>query len=217
MLQPVALSTTVDTRFIPSSSTSLEWSTSALYWLHNISGHVCSNWQFVCWNAAPLHIKFFVWLLVNDKLHTKDNLLWKTLVDNATCEICTAGIEDANNLFFGCSFVRSFWRVLVISFNTHWLLRLCPAYNTPHEFRRPATTPSNCFVCGIFGIISMKSFSGCVSHRYIVSSNHALKMQLYGRKECYLEIDMWSLPTNLCSLCPFILNRKTLQKWIQVR
>lgn len=47
--------------------------------------------------SAPHRVKFFAWLLVNDKLHRKANLLRKTLVDNAACEVCNNSGEDANH------------------------------------------------------------------------------------------------------------------------
>jgi hypothetical protein len=56
----------------------------------------------------------FAWLLYMARVHTRDVLLRKTIVDaqGAGCPCCPTTPETADHLFFGCSFAVRFWRCI---------------------------------------------------------------------------------------------------------
>ena len=49
---------------------------------------LCAFSTFVWQNRAPPRIQFFAWLLVQEKIQCKTNLLLKNIVDDARCELC---------------------------------------------------------------------------------------------------------------------------------
>lgn len=62
-------------------------------------------WQ----SCAPARVQFFAWLLMHGRLQCRANLHKKTIVDNATCELCNGAPEKAEHLLFSCPFSASFW------------------------------------------------------------------------------------------------------------
>ena len=65
------------------------------------------------WEArAPSRVKFFCWLLVQRRVHTRDVLLRKHIVDaeDAGCPLCSAALETADHMLFSCPFAVAFWR-----------------------------------------------------------------------------------------------------------
>ena len=61
--------------------------------------------------------KFFAWLLISDRLNTRDMLKrrhWK-VTDDTHCELCFArAYEDRMHLFFECNFSQRIWTYLQI-------------------------------------------------------------------------------------------------------
>ena len=66
------------------------------------------SFDFIWRNFAPPRVKFFAWLLIQDRIQCKTNLEKKGLLSNATCDLCKSQDEDANHIVSGCSFARSF-------------------------------------------------------------------------------------------------------------
>ena len=62
-------------------------------------------------SCVQLKHKFFFWLLLQDRLNTRDLLTRKTFyVENTSCVLCTdAPMEYMQHLFFGCDFSQTFW------------------------------------------------------------------------------------------------------------
>ena len=54
----------------------------------------------------------FAWLLVQERIQCRANLLKKNVVQDATCEVCRAGMEDCDHLLFRCPFSSSVWTSL---------------------------------------------------------------------------------------------------------
>lgn len=54
-------------------------------------------------------VKFFAWLLVQNRIQCKSNLLKKNILDDDTCELCNNGSEDADHIISRCPFARSLW------------------------------------------------------------------------------------------------------------
>lgn len=54
--------------------------------------------SFVWNNFAPLRVKFFTWLLVQNRIQCKFNLMKKSILEDDTCELCNGSSEDANHI-----------------------------------------------------------------------------------------------------------------------
>ncbi|XP_073355259.1 uncharacterized protein [Aegilops tauschii subsp. strangulata] len=61
---------------------------------------------------APSRVKFFCWLLVQRRIHTRDVLLRKCIVaaEDAGCPLCSATLETADHMLFSCPFATNFWQ-----------------------------------------------------------------------------------------------------------
>jgi hypothetical protein len=80
--------------------------------------------------------KFFAWLLMNNRLNTKDLMRRKNFfVQFNECVLCDSCPEETlMHLFFECSFSQSFWWALGIEWNTdyqltHMISDACQRYN----------------------------------------------------------------------------------------
>jgi hypothetical protein len=67
---------------------------------------------FVWQNKAPVHVKFFAWLLSQNRIQCKTALRKKGIVDNTICEICQAPEETAAHIILGCPNAKQFWNVM---------------------------------------------------------------------------------------------------------
>jgi hypothetical protein len=66
--------------------------------------------QFIWKNHAPPRVKFFGWLLVQERIQSRDNLSLKNIVDDSCCEICQATEETADHIVAHCPFAQEFWK-----------------------------------------------------------------------------------------------------------
>ena len=78
-----------------------------------IKPHIALSW---IWKAKCIpRIKFFVWLLLSDRLNTR-NMLRKrqfNVGNTFDCSMCAADTEETvERLFFGCAFSHSCWNCL---------------------------------------------------------------------------------------------------------
>jgi hypothetical protein len=64
----------------------------------------------------PLDYIFFLWLLTNNKVLTRDNLLKRRELNDVSCLFCTEN-ESVNHLFFGCCVAKVLWHNLSIMFD----------------------------------------------------------------------------------------------------
>jgi hypothetical protein len=58
-----------------------------------LNGVVCEYYKFVWESCTPPKVKFLGWLLLQDRIQTKKNLLKKHCIDNDTCEVCGLGMR----------------------------------------------------------------------------------------------------------------------------
>jgi hypothetical protein len=56
----------------------------------------------------PPRVHIFLWLLANNKTHTRDNLVKRRKVDDETCLFCSEK-ESVNHVFFQCCVAKAFW------------------------------------------------------------------------------------------------------------
>jgi hypothetical protein len=67
---------------------------------------------------VPARIHIFVWLVMNNKLLTRENLSKRRTLEDQTCLFCSE-IEIVNHIFFGCCVARSVWETLAEILNVH--------------------------------------------------------------------------------------------------
>ena len=63
--------------------------------------------------------KFFFWLLIRDRLNTRNLLKRKNMeLDDYTCVLYNIGCEETNfHLFFECTFIQTSWNTIPISWD----------------------------------------------------------------------------------------------------
>ncbi|RLN27672.1 hypothetical protein C2845_PM05G02270 [Panicum miliaceum] len=72
----------------------------------------CQFYEFVWCNRAPPRTQFFTWLLVQERIQCRVNLLMKNIILDATCEVCQEAPEDCDHLVFRCPFSAAVWATL---------------------------------------------------------------------------------------------------------
>jgi hypothetical protein len=130
----VTLSQNEDKRLCPFATPGGKLRTGQLYQLLvNAQGTDSPASKFVWKNKAPPRVQFFAWLLIQDRVQCKANLLKKGVVQYASCEVCGAADETATHIIFRCPFAQDFWQALRFDLperiNTAALEELpCPAH-----------------------------------------------------------------------------------------
>lgn len=86
-------------------------SSKAAYAVSTMGRVPATNADFLWGCRAPSQVCFFAWLLTLARVHTRDVLLRKTIVEASTAvwPVCPVALEMADRLIFGCPFARSFW------------------------------------------------------------------------------------------------------------
>jgi zinc-binding in reverse transcriptase len=91
------------------------WEPTGLYTIKSLYTFLCfggvktylskSVWSL----KIPLKHKLFLWMLLNNKILTKDNLCKRNWTGDITCVFCSAP-ESVDHLFFKCPFISTFWK-----------------------------------------------------------------------------------------------------------
>lgn len=124
-----------DVRLCPFSKPDGKLRTGALYkLLIAAQGPATPLATFLWRNRAPPRVQFFAWLLVQDRVQCRANLLRKNAVQTARCEVCAAPTETATHILFECPFVVEFWQKLGFSVTGWTTARL-------HTLPRPSHVP----------------------------------------------------------------------------
>ena len=107
------------------------YSVKSLYNVVNFRGVLPKNTPAV-WNIKiPARIHIFLWLLVNNKLFTRDNLRKSQEVSDPTCVFCSEH-ESCFHLFSACVVAVEFWKAIctltgvredinMMSISSYWL------------------------------------------------------------------------------------------------
>jgi hypothetical protein len=77
-------------------------------------------YRFLWKSKLPQKIKVFIWLVVRNKILTKDNLKKRSWHGSSECCFC-GGLESIEHLFFKCSIARFVWRVIQIALNLDFI------------------------------------------------------------------------------------------------
>jgi hypothetical protein len=109
MLQVVQLTDGADERVCAFEKKDHKLATTMIYRASVRGDQKSPSFNFVWRNHAPPRVRFFAWLLVQNRIQCKVNLAKKNIVDDATCELCKEHDEDADHIVSGCRFARQFW------------------------------------------------------------------------------------------------------------
>jgi hypothetical protein len=70
-------------------------------------------WYSEIWKwQIPLKVKLFVWLLLEQKILTWDNLLKRGFQGPSICVLCKESEESLLHLFGDCSFIKIIWQTI---------------------------------------------------------------------------------------------------------
>src|SRR3954467_1718510 len=85
----------------------------------NIPNHFPSQW--ISSSKCTSKHKFFAWLIIHERINTKDMLLRRhwNVSDNHDCVICPCHtLEDWSHLFFECNFSIRVWTYLQVAWGS---------------------------------------------------------------------------------------------------
>ncbi|KAM0844555.1 hypothetical protein ACQ4PT_056959 [Festuca glaucescens] len=123
-------------------------STGALYKLCRFGGVVSPHADFIWGSHAPSRFKFFAWLLVQSRVHTRDTLLRKRIlaVAEAGCPLCDAPLETTSHMAFHCPTAASLWTAIGVTIPGDAHVRDLHLLSMPSSFR-PETAPAFALLC----------------------------------------------------------------------
>jgi hypothetical protein len=81
-----------------------------------VMDQVSVPYKFLWKSKLPQKIKIFIWLVVRNKILTKDNLKKRNRKGSQECCFC-GGDESINHLFFHYPITRYVWRVIQVALN----------------------------------------------------------------------------------------------------
>jgi hypothetical protein len=77
------------------------------------SGQVISNFPRLIWKAcATPRCKFFMWLLLRDRVWTSARLQLRGWKNSYFCVLCERNLETATHLFVECPYARKVWTLV---------------------------------------------------------------------------------------------------------
>jgi hypothetical protein len=91
------------------STTSGEYSAKAAYDLHFQNLGTCCEAKLIWKTKAPPKCRFFIWLLLQDRIWTAARLQVRQWPNEYFCQLCVRNLEIAHHLFVECPVVRSIW------------------------------------------------------------------------------------------------------------
>ena len=70
------------------------------------------------WNSiAPLKVEVFLWMLMRDRLHTKDHLIKKGWSGDPFC-VYGCELETRDHMFLNCEFAQDTWMMAISFFDS---------------------------------------------------------------------------------------------------
>ncbi|TVU47444.1 hypothetical protein EJB05_07047, partial [Eragrostis curvula] len=117
------------------------WTPSGKFTVRSMYDHLTRNDNGLShkhiWKAKiPQKIKIFMWLIENDAILTKDNMVKRKWQGDPTCYFCSQE-ETLDHLLFGCCISKVVWGIIAICLNTtsrpanmtqfwHWIKVVLP-------------------------------------------------------------------------------------------
>jgi hypothetical protein len=108
-LRPIALVESEQDRIIWTNSSSGEYSAKSAYDLHFQSLGICYEAKLIWKTKAPPKCRFFIWLLLQDRIWTAARLQVRQWPNEYFCQLCVRNLETAHHLFDECSVARNIW------------------------------------------------------------------------------------------------------------
>jgi hypothetical protein len=65
-------------------------------------------------SKIPAKIKIFLWLVMNNAILTKDNMIKRNWQGDPSCYFCDQ-VETVNHLLFQCSVAKAVWAIIAVS------------------------------------------------------------------------------------------------------
>lgn len=88
-------------------------------------GTVSSDTQTIIWTIwAPPRIKFFLWLMLQNRIWTADRLQQRHWPNEYFCQLCLRNLETTDHLFTECPYARELWDKVIQRINQPTLLSL---------------------------------------------------------------------------------------------
>jgi hypothetical protein len=88
---------------------------------NKMEDQVLIPYKFLWKSKLPQKIKIFIWLVVRNKILTKDNLKKRNW--NGSLECCFCGVDESiDHLFFHCPIAKYMWRVIQVALNLRLIL-----------------------------------------------------------------------------------------------
>jgi hypothetical protein len=84
------------------------YSVKSMYAIINFRGIIPVNIHFVWKLKVPPKIRFFLWLIVHNKILTRDNLVKRQSIDDLTCVFCKEE-ETCHHIFAECVVGSNMW------------------------------------------------------------------------------------------------------------
>jgi hypothetical protein len=81
------------------------------------------QWRRIWKTWAPSRCKFFIWLVVHNRVWTVDRLARRNLPHPKSCPLCDQVDETISHLLVGCVFARQIWTLILQQLG---LLQLAP-------------------------------------------------------------------------------------------
>ncbi|CAN6372752.1 unnamed protein product [Urochloa humidicola] len=136
ILHATSLATSEDVRSSPFLLPDGRLQTSSIYKILKAAQGDCDpHTAFVWQNNAPPRVRFFAWLLTNDRVQSRANLRRRTVIDDDSCEICHGSAETSDHIMFQCHIAKQFWQVLGFH------LPAAQSVKELHQLPRPADLP----------------------------------------------------------------------------
>jgi hypothetical protein len=109
MISSVSLSPNEDVRSSMFERKNGYLNSARIYRTSTSSGVKTTGYKFIWRSHAPPKVKFFGWLLLQNRLQCRVNLHRKGIVEEDVCPICQNAPKSEDHMLRDCSFVAVFW------------------------------------------------------------------------------------------------------------
>jgi hypothetical protein len=152
-----------------------------------ISDQVAVSYKFLWKSKLPQKIKIFIWLVVRNKILTKDNLKKRNWKGSQDCCFCGCD-ETIDHLFFYCPISRYVWRVIQVALNLEVIpkniIELCDGW-----LSKPKDKITNLllFGCGaVFWAIWRTRNDWCFDEKILLDPSNVIFL-------CCFWLDSWAI------------------------
>jgi len=132
IIAALAPTDTPDVRLSPFADSRGKLHTSVLYKILRSTQNTKNPLATFIWrNRAPPRVQFFSWLLVQERIQSREHLKRKHVVTDAVCEVCNHAEETAAHIIFHCAFAASFWEAIHVELPTNMTPMKLPQLQPP--------------------------------------------------------------------------------------